>query len=180
MRKSLLLLAPLALAASPALAQTADSTGTVSIDGSVAGRCLFTTPSATISLNELALSGSDTSAGKLNTAAVNGKGATLVGWCNSAAAGMTVKAFPLLNTAASASGFTNRVDFTATATANSASGTDTTLTAGAGTPVSVGMFTGNIAVGLSAASAPGNALLVAGTYNGSVEVTLSPVFTPPA
>ncbi|WP_126176158.1 hypothetical protein [Tsuneonella rigui] len=180
MRKSLLLLAPVALAATPALAQTADATGTVSIDGSVAGRCLFTTPSATISLNELALSGSDTNAGKLNTAAVNGKTATLVGWCNSAAAGMTVQAFPLLNAATSATGFTNRVDFTATATANSASGTDTTLVAGSGTPVSVGMFTGNVGVALSASSAPGNALLVAGTYNGSVEVTLSPVFTPPA
>ena len=65
-------------------------------------------------------------------------------------------------------------------TANSASGTDTTLVAGSGTPVSVGMFTGNVGVALSASSAPGNALLVAGTYNGSVEVTLSPVFTPPA
>jgi hypothetical protein len=180
MRKTLFLFAPLAFAASPAMAQSADSTGTVAIDGSVAGRCLFTTPSATISLNELALSGSDTNAGKLNTAAVNGKSATLVGWCNSAAAGMTVKAFPLLNAATSASGFTNRVDFTATATANAASGSDSTLVDGSGTPVSVGMFTGNIGVALSAASAPGNALLVAGTYNGSVEVTLSPVFTPPA
>jgi hypothetical protein len=180
MRKSLLLLAPIALIATPALAQSADATGTVSIDGSVAGRCLFTTPSATISLDELALSGADTNAGKLNTAAVNGESATLVGWCNNAAAGMTVQAFPLLNTATSATGFTNRVDFTATALANAASGTDSSLVAGSGAQVSVGMFAGNVDVTLSGSSAPGNALLVAGTYNGSVEVTLSPLFTPPA
>ena len=180
MRKSLILLAPIALFATPVLAQSADSTGTVSIDGTVAGRCLFTTPSATISLNELALSGSDSSAGRLNAAAVNGANATLVGWCNNAAAGMTVQAFPLLNTAASGTGFTNRVDYTAGATANAAVGTDSSLVAGSGTQVAVGLFAGDIVVDLSAASAPGNALLVAGTYNGSVEVTLSPLFTPPA
>ena len=180
MRKSLLMLAPMVLAAAPAAAQTADATGTVVIDGTVAPRCLFTTPSATISLNEISLQGSDGNAGRLNTAAVNGRTATLVGWCNSAAAGMTVEAFPLINTAANATGFTNRVDYTAVANANAASGDDTSTVVGAGTPVGVGMFTGNVDVALSNASAPGNDLLVAGTYNGSVEVTLSPIFSPPS
>jgi hypothetical protein len=177
MRKFALLALPIAMAAGPAFAQ--DATGTVDIDGTVAGRCLFTTPNQTISLGEMALGGTDTSAGKLDTSKVNGRSATLVGWCNSAAAGMTVQAFPLENTADAASGFTNRVDFTATATANSASANDTTLTPLEGAPVAVGMFTGDVVVALSNASALGNALLVAGTYDGSVEVTLSPVFTPP-
>ena len=167
---------PLALVAVPAAAQ--DATGTVTIDGSVAGRCLFTLPNETISLGEMSLGGSDGNAGRLDTSVVNGRSATLVGWCNSAAAGMTVEAFPLLNTANAATGFTNRVDFTATASANGTDGTDTTLTNGSGSTVSVGMFTGNIDVTLSNSSAPGNALLVAGDYDGSVEVTLTPIFVP--
>lgn len=175
MRKSLLMLAPLAMLAVPAAAQ--DATGTVAVDGSVAGRCLFTTPNSSISLNELALSGADTNAGRLNTAAFTGKSATLVGWCNNAAAEMTVEASPLTNLAAAATGFTNRVDYTATATANSISGQDSSLVAGAGTAAAVGMFTGNVVVALSAPSAPSNALLVAGDYDGSVVVTLSPKFS---
>ena len=177
MRKLILLAAaPLALAAGPAMAQSA--TGTVTIDGTVGSRCLFTTDNAHISLNEISQGGSTTDAGRLDPARVNGQSATLVGWCNNAAAQMTVEAFPLLNTAGAASGFTNRVDFTATADANSTQGEDTTLTGGAGTAVSVGMFTGNIDVTLSDASAPGNNLLVAGDYDGSVKVTLAPVVAP--
>lgn len=178
MKKYLLSVLPLALAAMPASAQ--DSTGTVTIDGSVASRCLFTTPSAVISLGELAVSGATTAAGRLDTAKVDGQAATLVGWCNNAAAGMTVEAFPLLNSLTAASGFTNRVDFTATATANGADASDDTLVAGGGTTAAVGMFTGDVDVTLSDSSAPSDDLLVAGDYDGSVEVTLTPVFTPPA
>lgn len=177
MRKIAFIAAPLALLASPAAAQ--DSTGTVDITGSVAGRCLFTTPSGLIELGELALGGADNDAGRLDDSTVNGGTATLVGWCNNAAAGMTVEAFPLLNTAPSASGFTNRVDFTATAEANEAEADDTSLTEGDGDTVSVGMFAGNVVVTLSDASAPSNNRLVAGDYDGSVEVTLTPAFTPP-
>lgn len=176
MRTSLIAFTSLAVLAAPAAAQ--DATGTVAIDGSVAGRCLFTIPNETISLGEMSLPGSDASAGRLDTATVNGRNATLNGWCNSAAAGMTVESFPLLNTAAGATGFTNRVDYTATASANGTDGTDTTLTAGGGTQVSVGMFTGDILVTLSDASAPSNGILVAGDYTGRVEVTLTPTFVP--
>ncbi|MEY4055272.1 MAG: hypothetical protein RL519_607 [Pseudomonadota bacterium] len=55
MRKLLFLAIP-AVLASPVLAQPAlaqNASGTVSIDGSVAGRCLFTVPNQTISLVEL-------------------------------------------------------------------------------------------------------------------------------
>lgn len=177
MHNRLLLALPLALLAVPAAAQ--DATGTVAIDGSVAGRCLFTTPNQTISLGEMSLSGSDSTAGRLDTSRVDGRNATLVGWCNNAAAGMTVEAFALTNTATTATGFTNRVDYTATASANTADATDSSLADGSGSTATVGLFSGDVLVTLSDASAPGNGLLVAGDYDGRVEVTLTPTFTPP-
>ncbi|WP_067732986.1 hypothetical protein [Novosphingobium naphthalenivorans] len=170
-KKWLLASAAAALLASPAMAQES-STGTVSIDGTVAARCLFTTPSATISLGEMALGGSDTNAGTLDVSKVNAKNATLVGWCNSTAATVTVKANAITNVAAAATGFTNRVDYTATANANSVDATDDSTDALAGAAANVNMFTGNVVVTLSNASATG--LLVAGTYNGSVDVVLAP------
>ncbi|MBA4161405.1 MAG: hypothetical protein C0515_04860 [Novosphingobium sp.] len=169
MRKILILAAlPAILAASPALAQSA--TGTVNIDGSVAGRCMFTLPNATISLGELSLA----SNGKLDVSKVNGKTATLTGWCNNTAASMTVTTTQLTTATAATAEFDNRVDYTGTATANAISANDSSLTAGAGTASTVGQFTGNIVVVLSAASSPTNGLMVAGAYTGNVQVTLSP------
>lgn len=170
MRKLLVLAAPLALLASPALAQSTDVTGTVSIDGSVAGRCMFTVPNKTISLGEISLA----SNGKLDVSKVNGRSETLTGWCNNTAASMTVTTTQLTNSTAAPTGFDNRVDYTATATTGSTSANDSSLTGGAGSPSSVGLFSGDITVVLSAASSPNNALMVAGTYNGNVVVTLTP------
>ena len=96
MRNLFLAAAPLALLATPALA---DSSGQVDITGSVAGRCLFTTDSKLIELGELALTGTGTTAGKLDVAKVNGRNETLIGWCNNAAATMTVTATELTNSA---------------------------------------------------------------------------------
>lgn len=175
--RNILILAPLALMASPALAQ--DATGTVDVQGSVAGRCLFTTPNDSIALGELALSGSGTDAGKLKESVVNAGTAQLVGWCNNAAATMEVEATKLTNTATAVSGFTNSIDYTATASANGKSASDTTTTAGAGTPTDVGMFTGAVDITLSNAATDGS-LLVAGDYTGLITVTLKPNFTPPA
>ncbi|MDE2560648.1 MAG: hypothetical protein KGL48_00240 [Sphingomonadales bacterium] len=173
MRRIFLLAAtPLVLLASPAAAQSASSDGTVSINGSVAQRCLFTTPSATISLGEMAQGGTGTNAGKLDTSKVDGQSATLVGWCNSTAATMTVQAYALLNVATAATGFTSRVDYTATATANNVDATDDSTDALPGTGANVNMFTGDVVVALSNAAA--NGLLVAGDYTGSVTVTLAP------
>ena len=175
MRKLMLLAIPVVLAASPAFAQSAPVTGTVNIDGSVAGRCTFTLPSVTLSLGELSLSTN----GKLDTSKVNGKTATLTGWCNNTAATMSVTTTQLTTGTAAPTGFDNRVDYTATAAANSASASDSSLVAGAGTPSTVGLFTGNILVTLSAASSPSNGLMVAGGYNGNVVVTLTPTVAPP-
>lgn len=171
MRASLLIASlALPLAAGAAHAQTA--TGTVAIDGTVANRCSLSIDSATISLGEMSLPGD----GKLNASVVNGQNRTLSGFCNGATARMTVEAQPLLNPAAAAAGFDNRVDYTATATANSVSGTDSSLASspGAGTSVAIGAFTGDILVTLSAASSPSSGVLVAGGYNGQVLVTLAP------
>lgn len=172
MRKLLILAVPAALAASPALAQSA--TGTVTIDGSVAGRCMFTVPNKTISLGELALS----SDGKLDVSKVNGRNETLTGWCNNTAATMTVTTTQLTTTTAAPSGFDNRVDYTATAVTGAVSASDSSLTAGAGSASGVGLFTGNIVVTLSAASSPTNGLMVAGNYTGNVVVTLTPTVAP--
>lgn len=171
MRKLFLLAALPALAvAGPALAQSGSSTGTVNIDGSVANRCLFTLPNATISLGELSL----VSTGKLDASKVNGKSATLTGWCNGTASTMTVLTTQLTTATSAPSGFDNRVDYTGTAVANAVSGSDSSLTAGSGTPVTVGAFSGNVVVTLSAASSPSSGLMVAGTYTGNVQVTLAP------
>jgi hypothetical protein len=177
MRKSILSATAIAAItiATPALAQT--STGTVTVNGSVANRCLFTTASETINANELALGGSGTTAGKLDVSKLNGQSRTLVGWCNATASTMTVEAQPVVNTSftsAPPAGFDRIVNYTATATANAIPATDTSVTAGAGTAATVGLFTGNVTVALSASSTPTSGLLVAGTYAGQVIVTLAP------
>ena len=162
-----------ACAASPAFAQ---STGTVTIDGSVAPRCLFTTPSATITLGEMDLSNTGTTAGKLDAAVVNGKTRTLVGWCNGSASTMSVKAEALTLTGSTGSiptGFDRTVNYTATAVANSVSAIDSSTTAAASSDQTVGLFTGNVVVTLSSSSTPTSGLLVAGDYNGRVLVNLS-------
>ncbi|HET9428161.1 MAG TPA: hypothetical protein VFO69_07365 [Allosphingosinicella sp.] len=177
MMKRSMILAVLAASATatPAFSQSVD--GTVDITGSVADRCLFTTPSATLPLGELARSGTDTNAGRLDESKVDGESRTLVGWCNGTAATMSVEAFALTNsdfTSPAPNGFDRVINFTATADANSESATDTSVTAGAGSAVNVGLFTGNVVVTLSESATPGGGLLVAGDYDGQVVVTLTP------
>lgn len=172
-RMFILAAVPLTLIAAPALAQS--STGNVIVNGSVAGRCLFTTDSKTITITEMALAGTGATAGKLDASKVNGRNETLVGWCNSSASTMTVTSTPLTNVATASTGFDNRVDFTATANANAVNATDSSVGAlSAGTAANVGQFTGNVLVTLSAASSPTSGLLVAGAYTGNVAVTLAP------
>lgn len=174
MHKILILAAPLALVASPALAQSVD--GNVTIDGSVAARCLFSIPSATIHLNEISQTGSGAGAGTLNTAAVNGKSATLNAWCNGSASTMSVEATALTLQSPPAtipSGFVSRVDYSADAAAGSVTASDTTSSVGAGTAATVGLFNSDINVTLRDSSTA-SGLLVAGSYAGNVKVTLTP------
>jgi len=165
---------PIVAIATPVSAQV---TGTVDIDGSVADRCLFTTDNAVISVGELSRAGTGAAAGKLDVSKLDGQTRTLVGWCNGTAATMEVEALPLLNTdfvGAAPTGFDTRIDYTATADANALSGNDTSLVAGKGSAIAVGLFSGDIDVTLSASSSPTNGLLVAGSYAGQVIVTLTP------
>jgi len=154
-------------------AVTSDVTGAVTVNGSVSGRCQFSLDSATITIPEL----SDTSTGVLDPSTVNGRNVALNGWCNGATSSMAVEAQPLLNASSAPSGFTNRVDYTATATAHPGSGDvsadDTSTVAGAGAAAQVGVFSSAIDVALSAAGSTG-AKLIAGAYTGQVLVTLTP------
>jgi hypothetical protein len=141
MRKLMILTVPAILAASPVLAQTADVTGTVSIDGSVAGRCMFTIPNKTISLGELSLA----SNGKLDVSKVNGRSETLTGWCN--------------YTATATTGAVSANDASLTAGAGSAStvglfsGTINVVLSAASSPnnglMVAGIYTGNVVVTLT-------------------------------
>lgn len=160
---------------SPAAAQSA--TGIVEINGSVADRCLFTVPSETISIGELALSGTGTQAGRLDVTKLNGQARTLAGWCNGTAATISVEALPLINRSfqgAPPTGFDTRINFNADAVANRVTASDTSTTAGAGTIIPVGLFTGDIVVTVSGSSTPTGGLLVAGVYTSKIIVTLTP------
>lgn len=160
----------LAAVATPSLA--APVTGTVDITGSVAPRCKFTTANAEVVLSELA-----NADGGLEASVVNGNPRTLKGWCNNAAATVSVKATAITGDQAVTSGaegsFTDTVNFTATAVANDQSFTDVSTDDDAGLAQNVDMFSGDIVVTLSGADAAGK-LLVAGDYTGKVEVILSP------
>jgi hypothetical protein len=165
----------LILSSVPAMAQQA--TGVVEIDGRVADRCLFTTPSDAISIGELALAGTGTQAGRLDVAKLNGQSRTLVAWCNGTAATVAVEALPLLNrsfSGAAPTGFDTRINYTADARANRATATDTSIAPGSGATVPVGLFTGDVIVTISGASTPTNGLLVAGAYSAKIIVTLTP------
>ncbi len=178
MRRLSLLAIPLIAAASPAMATpgtiAGTQTGTVAISGSVAGRCLVSTPNQTIALGELAQSGTGTTVGKLDTTKINSQTTNLTGWCNGVGSTMTVTATELTNpsTAPNAT-FDNRIDYTAVALANGVSANDSSLTAGAGTASTVNAFAGTIGVTLISASTPNNGVLVAGSYTGNVTVTLA-------
>lgn len=172
---SLVLSGLLILSTDRAAAQSA--TGIVEIDGTVADRCLFTTPSETISVGELALGGTGTQAGRLDVTKLNGKTRTLAGWCNGTAATISVETLPLLNRSFQGpppTGFDTRINYNADAVANRVTASDTSTTAGAGTTIPVGLFTGDIVVTVSGSSTPTGGLLVAGVYTSKIIVTLTP------
>src|SRR5262249_10277960 len=135
--------------------------------------CSMSVNSAQIHLGDISTTGS-----LLDHTKVDGQSAQLQGFCNGASSSMTVTANPILGPVTSVTGFTNRVDYTATAalhTAPATNATDTSASAGAGSPTTVGLFSDLIDVTLSASvAAPAGNQLVAGAYTGSVVVTLTP------
>jgi hypothetical protein len=179
MKKVLILASAVAgLISSSAIAQSAPSsvTGTVTINGNVAARCLFTTASEVITIPELSDLATGGLTGKLAASTVNGQTKKLAGWCNGAASTMTVTSTALTNTVpAPNSSFDNRVDYKATAVTSTGSAFDSSVGAlSSGSASTVAIFTGDIEVTLSDASSPNTGVLVAGAYQGHVDVTLSP------
>lgn len=182
MRKLLVPAAVLTLMApSLALAQAAPGSvqGTVDVTGVVSSQCQISVSSAVINIPELSDVTGGATAGQLAPGTVNGQRATLAGFCIGAASTMQAQAFPIVSTGVGAlpSGFTTRVDYTATATVHpilgDISATGSSLSAAPGTPVTVGAFSSDIDVTLSNASSNG-AKLISGPYQGSVDVTLTP------
>lgn len=179
----------LAALPAPAFAQTAGTgTGNVAISGRVAPVCILGAPSqTTIDLGQLA-AGSGARAGRIATIAP--QGVTLPGsFCNFAGSTVTLAASALVSADATTppTGFARAVNYTATASnwaTGNASATTAALANGAAPPSSGTGATqttprlADIAVALSAFAVPGDAILISGTYSGSVTITLGPALTP--
>lgn len=170
-----------ALIAGPAFAQTS---GTIDISGTVAGRCTAITPiSGNITLGELAKSN-----GVVDSALASNTGGLSRSFtirCNGANPQLSVNAKPLVNAAISAitPGYTNTVHYTAALSAAGAKGSTTTVTdlssaAGATTGLigdRLNAGSNNVTLAISnAATADSTAILEAGSYAGSVDVIISP------
>lgn len=183
------ILAALALAPAPAQAQAADTaTGNVGVAGQVARLCILGTPSsAVVNLGTLA----NTSGARVGRIATfSDQSVTMPGsFCNFAGSQVTVQAAALLSADATTppTGFARAVNYTASAgnwATNSAAATTAALANGSN-PNATGTGStqpqpklADIAVTLSGFTAPGDAILVAGSYSGTVTVTLGPAAQP--
>ena len=182
-------LALILLAAFPAtaIAQTTE-TGTVAVEGQVRPVCILGNPNpALVNLGQLSAS-SGPRTGRI--AVIASRTVTLpASYCNFAGSVVTVRATALTSsdTSAPQPGFSRAVNYTATAT-NWASGGSTATTAalrdgstatangtGATQPLPK---VADITLILSSFTAPGDLILVAGNYSGTVVVTLGPAAFP--
>lgn len=165
-------------------AHAADSKGTVTVDGNVSNLCMLGSPDpASIDLGQLAVTSGD-QAGHLQ--AITDKAISLPGsFCNYAGTALKVEASALLasDVMSVQSGYSRAVNFTATVsdwaspdaaatTAASEDGSNATTTDEGGTQTSPKLA--DLTLTLSNFSAPGNDFLVAGSYAGSVTITLGP------
>ena len=178
----------LAVAAQPAFAQSATSaSGNVAVNGRVAPVCILGAPSqSTLDLGHMAAT-AGARAGRIATIAA--QSVTLPGsFCNFAGSSVTVSASALVSADATTppGGFARVVNYTATASNGAAGDASTTTAALANGAPQSSTGTGatqatpklaDIGVALSAFAVPGDAILVAGTYTGSVTVTLGPALT---
>lgn len=178
-------LALIVLAAFPAaaIAQTTE-TGTVAVEGQVRPVCILGNPNpALVNLGQLSAS-SGPRTGRI--AVIPAQTVTLpASYCNFAGSVVTVTATALTSNDASAPqpGFSRAVNYTAAA-GNWATGTSTATTAAlangtAGTASGTGATqplpkVADITLNLSSFTAPGDLILVAGNYSGTVVVTLGP------
>lgn len=168
-----------------AAAQVSDSdTGSVMIDGRVAPICILGDPApALVDLGQLAA----TSGARIGRIAViTARTVTLPSsFCNFAGSAVKVDATALIgsDTLAPQPGFARAVNYTATATGwasgnalvTTAALRDGSAPAGSGTGATQPLpKIADIGVTLSDFSVPGDLLLVAGNYSGTVVVTLGP------
>lgn len=182
-------LALIVLAAFPAtaIAQTTE-TGTVAVEGQVRPVCILGNPNpALVNLGQLSAS-SGPRTGRI--AVIAPRTVTLPSsYCNFAGSVVTVRATALTSsdTSAPQPGFSRAVNYTATATnwANGGStATSTALRDGSSATASGAGATqplprvADITLTLSSFTAPGDLILVAGNYSGTVVVTLGPAAFP--
>lgn len=173
-----------------ALAQTASTTatGSVAVGGQVAPVCILGNPSsAVVNLGSLA----NTAGARVGRiAAIASQSVSLPGsFCNFAGSQVTVQAGALLAADATTppTGFARAVNYSATASGWAPANAVATTAALADGSSASASGTGStqplpkladIVVGLSAFTAPADAILVAGNYSGSVVVTLGPAAAP--
>lgn len=165
-------------------AGASDVTGSVTLDGNVSNLCILGSPNpSNIDLGTIAVT-SGNNAGHLQTIA-NQSVQLPSSFCNYADTALTVDASALLasDTTSVQSGFTRAVNFTATVSnwaAPNASATTAADENGVNPNASnVGGVQGapelsDLTLTLSNFTAPGNGFLVAGSYQGSVTVTIGP------
>ena len=176
-----ILAAASALAATPAFAQ---ASGSVDVTGTVAARCTAVTPiSGSIALGELAKA--DGTIDPALSGATNGLTRTFTIRCNGANPEVSVLARPLVNAGAqnSPNGYTNMVHYSASVAAAGAKGgtttvTDQSLSSGAtkgalGDRISASANNVTLTIG-NALTSDAAAILEAGTYQGAVEIVVSP------
>lgn len=171
-------------ALSSAVMAQSTQTGTVAVDGRVAPVCILGNPTpALVNLGQLsAASGPRT--GRI--AVIPSQTVTLpASYCNFAGSVVTVNATALTANDPSTPqpGFSRAVNYTAAASgwAGGSSSATTAAQANGSTPSASGTGTvqplpkkADIALSLSGFTAPGDGILVAGNYSGTIVVTLGP------
>lgn len=176
---STLIVAAAALVAVPAFAQ---ASGTVNVAGNVAAKCTALQPiTGSIDLGEMAKD--DGTIDQAFSKATNGLTTNFTVRCNGSNAQISVDAKPLVNTAATqADGYASTVHYKATVAAQTATGSTSSV---ADQSISAGATTSNVAGKLKAsannvtltigegATQNSNAILEAGSYNGSVDITIT-------
>lgn len=182
-------LALIVLAAFPAtaIAQTTE-TGTVAVEGQVRPVCILGNPNpAVVNLGQLSAS-SGPRTGRI--AVLPAQTVTLpASYCNFAGSVVTVRATALTSsdTSAPQPGFSRAVNYTATATNWASGGSIATSAALRDGSTATANGTGatqplprvaDITLTLSSFTAPGDLILVAGNYSGTVVVTLGPAAFP--
>jgi hypothetical protein len=165
----------LSLAAIGASAPAYANPAQVMLEGTVAAKCAYTSGDQTISLGEMA----DPTTGQLNAASINAKSVKLTGFCNGINSTITVAARGINNLSlpsgyVAVPGFATSVGFTSTATAGSVTSSDYSSDTIQPTAKPLGLFAGDITVTLSNATQLASGVLVAGNYEGSTTITLTP------